>query len=402
MGNLDGLELNAPGDLYITNELERRPAKAVDHRRTKLALQDLAAHMADHPEEVLPRFVDLAMDLTGGISAGLSLFEEDPAPGVFRWCYLRGTLSPFDGATTPRNFSPCGITLDQNRPVLSSHPERFYEWISDASIVVPEVLLVPLYLDGAEAMGTLWIVSDTEGHFDSGHAQVATELAAFVGIALRMRGSEERMNKALEQQEILTREMSHRIKNLFAIAEGMVRLTARSAESKDDMAQMLIGRFHALASAHGLVRRSLSSGEDSRITDLCTLLQTVVEPHERTKRGMASRFSISGPAISCGAHAINGIALVFHELATNAAKYGALNVDDGQIMVAWDKVADDIVFRWVEKGGPQIASTPQISGFGSKLLQDTVLRQFGGQIDHNWHPAGLAVTISLPVKAHVH
>jgi hypothetical protein len=85
--------------------------------------------MADHPQEVLPRFVDLAMEMTGGISAGLSLYEEKPSPGVFRWQYLRGVLSPFNGATTPRNFSPCGVTLDQNAPVLSSYSERVYDWM---------------------------------------------------------------------------------------------------------------------------------------------------------------------------------------------------------------------------------------------------------------------------------
>lgn len=402
MGDLSGLGLKAPGDLYITNELERRPAKAVDHLQEKLALQDLAARMIDHPEEVLPRFVDLAMELTDGVAAGLSLYEENPAPGVFRWRYLRGTLAPFENATTPRNFSPCGITLDENRPVLSCHPERFYDWISDASIVVPEVLLVPLYLGGTEPLGTLWIVSDTEGHFDSGHTQIATELASFAGIALRMVRSEQRLTKALEEQETLAREMGHRIKNLFAIAEGMVRITARNVESKEEMAQTLTGRFHALASAHGLVRRSFSTGQDTRITDLATLLRAIVEPHERLKRGTGSKFSISGPVISCGEHAINGIALVFHELATNAAKYGSLNCDDGQVAVAWDKVADDLVFRWVEKGGPEIAAAPQISGFGSKLLRDTVVRQFGGQFDHDWHPSGLAVTVSLPVKNLAH
>ncbi|HEY8254668.1 MAG TPA: HWE histidine kinase domain-containing protein [Rhizomicrobium sp.] len=398
MSGLDGLELKAPDDLYITNELDRRPARAADPEREKRAIQELAAKMADQPEQMLPRFVDLAIELTGGISAGLSLYEENPAPGIFRWRYLRGVLAPFEDATTPRNFSPCGITLDQNNPVLSSHPERFYNWIADAHIVVPEVLLVPLYLGSAEPLGTLWIVSDKEGHFDKGHARIATELASFVGIALRMLRSEQNLQKALETQETLTREMGHRIKNLFAIAEGMVRITARSAESKEEMAQMLSGRFHALASAHALVRRSFSTGEDTRITDLATLLRTIVEPHERPVRGAASKFSIAGPAISCGPQAINGIALVFHELTTNAAKYGALNADDGHVAVAWDKVGDDLIFRWTEKGGPCIAAAPRMSGFGDKLLRDTVLRQFAGQIDHDWRPGGLAVTVSLPVQ----
>ena len=138
--------------------------------------------------------------MTDGVSAGLSLYEENPAPGVFRWQYLRGVLAPFDGATTPRDFSPCGITLDRNGPVLSLHPERVYDWIADANIVVPEVLLVPLYLGGKVPLGTLWIVSDREGHFDSGHARAMTELATFVGIALRMVRSEQRLNQALEAQ----------------------------------------------------------------------------------------------------------------------------------------------------------------------------------------------------------
>ena len=183
----------AISDVYITDELARRAPKTVDFLQEKLALQDLATHMAYHPEEVLPRFVDLAMEMAGGVSAGLSLYEEHPKPGVFRWRYLRGVLAPFEDATTPREFSPCGITLDQNGPVLSLHPERVYNWISDANIVVPEVLLVPLYIGSKEPLGTLWVVSDKEGHFDSGHARALTELATFVGIALRMLNSERQL-----------------------------------------------------------------------------------------------------------------------------------------------------------------------------------------------------------------
>jgi PAS domain S-box-containing protein len=187
-------------DVFITEELDRRPPKRTDYLQEKLAVQDLAMRMAEQPEEVLPRFVDLALEMTGGVSAGLSLYEEEPAPGVFRWQYLRGVLAPFEGATTPRDFSPCGITLDRNAPVLSAHPERVYNWIADANIVVPEVLLVPLYISDTNPLGTLWIVSDREGHFDSGHARAMTELAAFVGIALRMLRSEKRLNQELEEQ----------------------------------------------------------------------------------------------------------------------------------------------------------------------------------------------------------
>ena len=74
----------ALADVYITDELDRRVPKKIDFLQEKSALQDLAARMANHPVEVLPRFVDLAMEMTDGVSAGLSLYEKDPAPGVFR------------------------------------------------------------------------------------------------------------------------------------------------------------------------------------------------------------------------------------------------------------------------------------------------------------------------------
>jgi two-component sensor histidine kinase len=402
VGLIKDLDMDAPAkaptDLYVTDDLLVRPEKTIDHAQEKRALLELARRMLDHPQDVLPRFVELAMTMTGGISAGLSLYEPEPVPGVFRWRHLKGLLAPFENATMPRNYSPSGIALDENRPVLTNNPERFYSWIADADIVVPEVLLVPLKLGGTDPLGTLWIVAETRGHFDSGHARAATELATFVGAALKMVESRQKLQAALEEQETLAREMSHRIKNLFAVAESMVRMSARSTETKEEMTKSLIGRFHALASAHGLIRGSFSIEQDKqRLMDLTGLLAMIVAPHERPG-AMASRFHIQGPSIACGAHALNGIALVFHELATNAAKYGALTCDRGEVDVRWQEESEDLVFHWVERGGPEIAATPEISGFGSKLLRDTILHQFSGHFAHDWQPHGLEVTVRLPMK----
>ena len=92
-------------DVYITEELVRRRTRPADYLGEKSALQDLAARMVDEPEAVLPRFVELAMSMTGGVSAGLSLLEPTPVPAVFRWRYLQGRLAAFENATTPRDFS---------------------------------------------------------------------------------------------------------------------------------------------------------------------------------------------------------------------------------------------------------------------------------------------------------
>jgi two-component sensor histidine kinase len=397
---MDTLQTLEPSiaSVFITEELARRPPKKTDYLQEKLALQELAARMVEQPEEVLPRFVDLAMEMTGGISAGLSLYEENPAPGVFRWQYLRGVLSPFNGATTPRNFSPCGITLDQNGPVLSVHPERIYSWIAEANITVPEVLLVPLYLGGTAPLGTLWIVSDEKDHFDSGHARAMTELASFVGIALRMLRSEQRLQSALDEQEMLAKEMSHRVKNLFAMIGGMIHISARTSATKEEMAKMLSGRVIALSNAHALVRRSFAvAGPAQKALDLAALIWAIVQPHDNLSDARASRFLIEGPEIQCGEHATNAIALVFHELATNAAKYGALSVDGGSIDVNWRRDDENLILRWVERGGPDIDTPPTTSGFGSTLAHTTVVRQFGGTLSYEWQRTGLAVTMTLPI-----
>ena len=174
----------APPDLFITDALDARPAGQPDFKREGRAIQQLAFQMADYPATVLPQFVDLALEITGADSAGLSLWEPEPAPGVFRWHHLRGALSQFSGATTPRNFSPCGITLDRNCPVLTLHPERTYNWLVEAGVECPEVLLVPLYIGGDEPLGTLWVVARHEGQFTRDHARILNTLAERVGDAL--------------------------------------------------------------------------------------------------------------------------------------------------------------------------------------------------------------------------
>jgi two-component sensor histidine kinase len=383
-------------DVYITDELAKRPPKKADYLQEKLALQDLAARMADQPDDVLPRFVDLAMEMTGGVSAGLSLLEPNPDPGVFRWRYLRGALAPFENATTPRHFSPCGITLDSNGPVLSLHPERVYNWISDANIVVPEALLVPLYLGGKEPLGTLWIVAPTEGHFDSGHARVMTELASFVGIAVRVTQSEQRLKDALEQQETLTKEMSHRVKNLFAITLGMVRISERASSTPAEMSQILTGRLTALAEANALVRRSFVDNGKVEGADLGELARKILLPHAR--HDDCDHFVANGPSIWLGERTANGVALVLHELATNAAKYGALKSPDGVVELSWASDGQQLTGEWIERGGPAIDSAPSTSGFGTRLSKDTIVGQLGGTVNYNWRPEGLAVTMVLPVE----
>lgn len=145
--------------VFITEELARRREQRPRIFREVLPFPDLTKKMVDDPGRVLPLLFDTAMELCEAVSGGISLYEPEPAPGVFRWHHLRGDLERFSGATTPRHYNPCGITLDRRSPVLVQRPERVYTWLQDANVSLPECLLVPLYLGADEPLGTLWIVS---------------------------------------------------------------------------------------------------------------------------------------------------------------------------------------------------------------------------------------------------
>ena len=234
-----------------------------------------------------------------------------------------------------------------------------------------------------------------------------TELAAFAGLALKMiqdasvlRASEERLNLALHQQEMLTREMSHRVKNLFAIAIGMVSISAKSAATPQDMAKTLLGRLNALARAHDLVLRGLQgNGRIIRRATLTRLLEAIFQPYvDIAPTGDLKPTVISGPDLMIGERALTSLALVLHELATNAAKYGALSISEGLVHVTWQIAGDNLLLRWEEHKGPTIEKTPISEGFGSILVRRSIVGQLGGELDYIWKPEGFSALISIPTE----
>jgi two-component sensor histidine kinase len=373
---------------FITDQLDGRAAGRPDYLREKLAMQDLAQHMSDEPAQVLPRLVQLAMELCGADSAGVSVLE--PATKEFRWFGLKGVLSTFEGAHTPRHNSPCGLCLDMDGPILMDRPERAYDWIRDADISVPEVLLVPLHKKGLDAMGTLWLVSEQRGHFTRAHAEMMTDLSAFAATALRMIQTDDQLTAALQEQEVLTREMSHRVKNLFTLMSSMVRMTRRGAKSADDFADKLTGRIAALADANALVRRQFAEGAAAS-TDFGDIVRRILVPYGFAKA------SVTGPVLPVGERSTNSVALIFHELATNAAKYGALSNESGTIAVDWTADEKDIALSWKEVGGP-VTTPPANNGFGSRLIAMTV-QGAGGSIEYEWKPDGLNAHLRMPLSA---
>lgn len=216
------------------------------------------------------------------------------------------------------------------------------------------------------------------------------------GVILRWIGTctdiEEQKQAAL-QNEILSRELSHRIKNIFAIISGLVSLTARANKAFAEPARDLLGRISALGRAHEFVRpHTERSRPQAERTTLSTLLATIFGSYPAYSEG---RMEIIGPDIDIDSKAATPVALVFHELATNAMKYGALSSETGSIRIEIEEKGEMVSIRWTETGGPELRRDEPSQGFGSRLIDLAVRQQLGGEYNRTWHSRGLEMEMDV-------
>jgi PAS domain S-box-containing protein len=201
--------------------------------------------------------------------------------------------------------------------------------------------------------------------------------------------------RSLRQRELLLREMNHRVKNLFALASGVVALSARSATTPKELAQTVGERLRALARAHDLTMAAPGQDSMGQSAMLHALIGTIVTPYDGKKDEGGSRVSIAGADIRIAGEAVTSIALLLHEFTTNAAKYGALSTPAGSIKIAIAETADKVLLTWKEFGGPSIDHKNNSEGFGSVLARMTVTGQLGGEIARDWQPDGLYIQLSV-------
>ena len=185
---------------------------------------------------------------------------------------------------------------------------------------------------------------------------------------------------------VLAREAEHRAKNVLATVQAIVHLT--EAETVADYKTAVEGRVQALANVHTLFVKSHWSG-----AELHDLVTKELAPY---RKGDGTRVAIDGPAFALEPDTAQTIAVVVHELTTNAIKYGALSVIEGRIVVSWTlNNSGQLVLRWTETGGPAV-STPMRKGVGTRVIA-SMIKQAGGEIRSDWHPTGLLCEISIPI-----
>jgi PAS domain S-box-containing protein len=201
-----------------------------------------------------------------------------------------------------------------------------------------------------------------------------------------------------EQQRLLLRELDHRVKNLFALASGVVAISARSAATPDELASAVRDRLGALARAHALTLPVTSEGGKriEQSTTLHALIRTILSPYEGQTDIERARVAITGPDMRLAGGLVTTFALLLHEFATNAAKYGALSTSAGHIEIACSEPDGQFALTWRERGGPPIDSPTGSEGFGTMLARATVRDQLRGEISREWEPEGLTIRLSFP------
>lgn len=211
-----------------------------------------------------------------------------------------------------------------------------------------------------------------------------------------LQDSEEQLKVSLRHQQLLLTEVQHRMRNMLAVIRSIVRRTAESSESVDDLVNHLDGRIGAISRVQLAVTRDPLIGFD--------LAELIYEELRSCAAHEGEQFMLDGPAVRLKPKAAESIGLAIHELATNAVKYGAFTVSDGWIGIRWmTALRDDqiwLTIDWKESGMQGRPVEERRRGFGTVLLQQTLQYDLDAEVKRMFEPTGLHCEIAFPLARH--
>jgi PAS domain S-box-containing protein len=223
-----------------------------------------------------------------------------------------------------------------------------------------------------------WIASKGRVYFEGGAP------SRMVGVAFDITSRKQ----AEEQMSYALREVDHRAKNLLSLVQAIARQTART-ETPGEFVELFSERLRGLAASHDLLVGNRWKG--------VALMDLARSQLAHFKDALGSRVRLKGPAVELNASAAQTIGMAIHELATNAAKYGALKNDSGAVVIDWSMEGERFVMSWSEQGGPPVA-TPARKGFGQTVLVRMAQDALDAEVSLDYKPAGLEWRMACPVK----
>ena len=204
--------------------------------------------------------------------------------------------------------------------------------------------------------------------------------------------------RAEQQRELLIGELNHRVKNTLALVQALAAHTRHAAVSPTDFEQAFTSRLHALGHAHDLLTQTHWKG-----TSLHQVIETALAPFS-VYGGSQARVEVKGPQVWLNSNTAVTLTLAFHELATNAAKYGALSTNKGRVNIFWETQPagepQEILLQWRESGGP-VVEAPSRKGFGTMLIEKVLAYEAEGEAKLEFLPTGVVFVFRLPLSSNV-
>lgn len=323
------------------------------------------------PQGATEAFLDLCKPSAAGL-------RERVANGI--------QFSAASSVVQPWGWTTCVWTSSQEAD--SNATQRWRNFTILATIVVVVMVLSGVALGqmltrAIRRAATVGRVLDAGGDVPEMHS-VVREVDEVLGTLTR---AARRRLQHDQEQTILMRETAHRAKNQIAIATALARLSARSAGSVEQLRDDIVARLSALGQSIDMMSKSPSGA-----VDLSDLISTQLDPFTA---GHAMRLSANGPRLRVSPTTAQSLGLVLHEMATNAAKYGAWSVPEGRVLIEWATTDDGgLELVWTENGGPP-PQPPERTGFGSSLIDMMIERTLGGSVKRDYPPAGIVVVFTL-------
>ena len=297
---------------------------------------------------------------------------------------------------TPLTHSFCQYVVAEGMPLVI--PDARNNPLVADNLAIPDLgveayLGIPLRSRDGAVLGSLCAIDTSPRAWTDADI---TDLSDFAHLVEEQIHAQSRIHQLVisgEQRQLVSGELTHRIKNIFSVVLSLVRFSARDRNNLPDFVRDVSARIEALARAHDYVVFSSTPTQEQSPT-LAALLEVLLSAFNSDGR----RVIIDSPATAIGEKAATAVALIVHELATNAVKHGALSAPQGLVHLTCGQDDNELTITWRESLGPVVNGPPSQTGFGSKMTKISATGQLQGTIAYDWAQTGLGVEIRVPLE----
>ena len=377
-GNFVGA-VNVLMDISKLKRAEREEARRADVQAALYRFTD-RLYRASGMEETIEAALDAIVDALGCSRASILLMD---AAGVARFVGWRGLSDGYRAAV--EGHCPWRMGERDPQPIfvpdieLADEPEALKETVRREGI--RGLAFIPLVAHGG-VIGKFMTYDGTARIFSDEERALAVTIARQLGFAIERR-------RADQQRDLMVAELSHRVKNTLATVITIARQSFGKDVAVEEARRSFDGRIRALAQTHGRLAEASWSG-----VSVGELLADELAPYRRDD---GRNVTLSGLPVNLTARSGIMLGMAFHELATNAAKYGALSAKCGTVAVGWTVEEARLRIVWSEQGGPAVAP-PQRSGFGRLLLERALAADLHGEVQLDFAPEGVRCVLTVPLE----